>query len=205
MTRLGEHGWRPVGVDLVVAAARPVVASRRDELVTRIADLLRVQPDAVSIKGTTSDGLGFSRRGRNRRLGSRGRRANRMTEWIGGRRPVAEALAAGREAHRLILSATAKPAPELRAITDAARRIRLPIDRVPADQMTRIAGFDGHQGVLLEVGERRWTEVGEMLAHAREGGRDPFILVLEHLQDPDQLRDAPAVGRGRRRGRRRLP
>ncbi len=60
MTRLGEHGWRPVGVDLVVAAARPVVASRRDELVTRIADLLRVQPDAVSIKGTTSDGLGFS-------------------------------------------------------------------------------------------------------------------------------------------------
>ena len=97
-----------------------------------------------------------------------------MTEWIGGRRPVAEALVAGREAHRLILSATAKPAPELRAITDAARRIRLPIDRVPADQMTRIAGFDGHQGVLLEVGERRWTEVGEMLAHAREGGRDPL-------------------------------
>ena len=121
-----------------------------------------------------------------------------MTEWIGGRRPVAEALVAGREAHRLILSATARPAPELRAITDAARRIRLPIDRVPADQMTRIAGFDGHQGVLLEVGERRWAEVGEMLAHAREGGRDPLILVLEHLQDPTNfgtlLRSAEAAG-----------
>ena len=121
-----------------------------------------------------------------------------MTEWIGGRRPVAEALVAGREAHRLILSATAKPAPELRAITDAALRIRLPIDRVPADQMTRIAGFDGHQGVLLEVGERRWAEVGEMLAHAREAGRDPLILVLEHLQDPTNfgtlLRSAEAAG-----------
>jgi 23S rRNA (guanosine2251-2'-O)-methyltransferase len=121
-----------------------------------------------------------------------------MTEWIGGRRPVAEALAAGREAHRLILSASAKPAPELRAITDAARRVRLPIDRVPADQMTRIAGFDGHQGVLLEVGERRWAEVPEMLAHAREAGRDPFILVLEHLQDPANfgtlLRSAEAAG-----------
>ena len=90
-----------------------------------------------------------------------------MSEWIGGRRPVAEALAAGREAHRLILSASARPAPELRAITDAARRMRLPIDRVPADRMTRIAGFDGHQGVLLEVGERRWAEVAEMLASAR--------------------------------------
>lgn len=121
-----------------------------------------------------------------------------MTEWIGGRRPVAEALSAGREAHRLILSASARPAPELRAITDAARRIRLPIDHVPADQMTRIAGFDGHQGVLLEVGERRWTDVAEMLAHAREQDRDPFVLVLEHLQDPTNfgtlLRSAEAAG-----------
>ena len=121
-----------------------------------------------------------------------------MTEWIGGRRTVAEALSAGREAHRLIVSASAKPAPDLRAITDAARRIRLPVDRVPADQMTRIAGFDGHQGVLLEVEERRWTDVVDMLAHAGASCRDPLILVLEHLQDPTNfgtlLRSAEAAG-----------
>jgi 23S rRNA (guanosine2251-2'-O)-methyltransferase len=121
-----------------------------------------------------------------------------MTEWIGGRRPVAEALAAGREAHRLLVSSSARPSPELRAITDAARRIHLPVDRVPADQLTRIGGFDGHQGVLLEVGERRWAEVDEMLAHARADGRDPLILVLEHLQDPTNfgtlLRSAEAAG-----------
>ncbi|MBA3587819.1 MAG: hypothetical protein H0W41_09305, partial [Chloroflexi bacterium] len=119
-----------------------------------------------------------------------------MTEWIGGRRPVAEALDAGREAHRLILSVSAKPAPELRAITDAARRIRLPTDRLPTDQMTRIAGFDGHQGVLLEVGDRRWADVEEMLANAGDGA--PFVLVLEHLQDPMNfgtlLRSAEAAG-----------
>jgi len=119
-----------------------------------------------------------------------------VTEWIGGRRPVAEALDAGREAHRLILSVSAKPAPELRAITDAARRIRLPTDRLPTDQMTRIAGFDGHQGVLLEVGDRRWADVEEMLANAGDGA--PFVLVLEHLQDPMNfgtlLRSAEAAG-----------
>ena len=119
-----------------------------------------------------------------------------MTEWIGGRRPVAEALSAGREAHRLILSASARPAPELRAITDAARRIRLPVDRVPADQMTRIAGFDGHQGVLLEVGERRWASLDDILAGA--AGQDPLVLVLENLQDPTNfgtlLRSAEAAG-----------
>jgi len=121
-----------------------------------------------------------------------------MTDWIGGRRPVAEALAAGREAHRLLVSATARPAPELRAITDAARRLHLPIDRVPADQMTRLAGFDGHQGILLEVAERRWAGLDEIVARATAADRDPFVLVLEHLQDPTNfgtlLRSAEAAG-----------
>ena len=121
-----------------------------------------------------------------------------MSDWIGGRRPVTEALAAGREARRLLISASAKPSPELRAITDAARRLQLPTDRVPADQMTRLSGFDGHQGVLLEVEERRWADLEEILARARSAGRDPFVLVLEHLQDPTNfgtlLRSAEAAG-----------
>jgi 23S rRNA (guanosine2251-2'-O)-methyltransferase len=107
-------------------------------------------------------------------------------------------MAAGREARRLLISASAKPSPELRAITDAARRANLPTDRVPGDQLTRIAGFDGHQGVLLEVGERRWASLDEMLTRARERQRDPFVLVLEHLQDPTNfgtlLRSAEAAG-----------
>ncbi|MGI8998139.1 MAG: 2-C-methyl-D-erythritol 2,4-cyclodiphosphate synthase [Candidatus Limnocylindria bacterium] len=57
---LAEHGWRPLNVDLVVAVARPVIAERRDELAARIADLLAISATAVSIKGTTSDGLGFA-------------------------------------------------------------------------------------------------------------------------------------------------
>ena len=121
-----------------------------------------------------------------------------MTDWIGGRRPVAEALAAGRPARRLLVSASAKPSPELRTITDAARRLHLPTDRVPADQMTRLAAFDGHQGVLLEVEERRWAGVDEILAHAAHAGHAPFVLVLEHLQDPTNfgtlLRSAEAAG-----------
>ena len=121
-----------------------------------------------------------------------------MSDWIGGRRPVVEALAAGREAHRLIVSASARPSPELRAIIDAARRAQLPVDRVPADRMSRLAGFDGHQGVLLEVGERRWASLDDIGARAREAGHDPFVLVLEHLQDPTNfgtlLRSAEAAG-----------
>ena len=58
--RLASHGWRPSNVDLVVAAARPQIATRRDELSARIAELLEIPVAAVSIKGSTSDGLGFA-------------------------------------------------------------------------------------------------------------------------------------------------
>lgn len=57
---LAEHGRRPTRADLAVAVERPAIASRRDEIGERIAALLGVDAGAVSIKGTTSDGLGIS-------------------------------------------------------------------------------------------------------------------------------------------------
>ena len=60
--RLAEGGWRPAGVDVAIATHRPAIAARRDEIANRIAGLLGIGPEAVSIKGTTSDGLGFAGR-----------------------------------------------------------------------------------------------------------------------------------------------
>jgi 2-C-methyl-D-erythritol 4-phosphate cytidylyltransferase/2-C-methyl-D-erythritol 2,4-cyclodiphosphate synthase len=58
--RLRSMGWRPTGVDLTIIARRPPVAPRRDELVRRLADLTGIPAGDVSVKGTTSDGLGFA-------------------------------------------------------------------------------------------------------------------------------------------------
>jgi len=121
-----------------------------------------------------------------------------LTEWIGGRRPVAEALAAGREAHRLLVSKSARASPELKQVLARAREASVPVETVPGDRIAALAAFDGHQGVLLEVGERRWADPAEMLARAEAAGRDPLILLLEHLQDPVNfgtlLRSAEAAG-----------
>jgi 2-C-methyl-D-erythritol 4-phosphate cytidylyltransferase/2-C-methyl-D-erythritol 2,4-cyclodiphosphate synthase len=57
---LAEAGWRPIQADLAVAAERPAIAPRRGEIEARIAELLGVDPGAVSVKGTTSDGLGIT-------------------------------------------------------------------------------------------------------------------------------------------------
>ena len=121
-----------------------------------------------------------------------------MSEWIGGRRPVVEALASGRPSHRLLVAHSARQGPELNEVLAAARRASLPIETVDANRLRHLAGFDGHQGVLLEVADRRFADLAELLATSTKRGHDPLLLILEHLQDPTNfgtlLRSAEAAG-----------
>jgi len=121
-----------------------------------------------------------------------------MSEWIGGRRPVVEALLAGRPAARLLLARSARPGPELNEVLHAARSASVPVETVDANRLRQLAGFDGHQGVLLEVADRRFADLADLLALATTRGHDPLLLILEHLQDPTNfgtlLRSAEAAG-----------
>jgi 23S rRNA (guanosine2251-2'-O)-methyltransferase len=121
-----------------------------------------------------------------------------MSEWIGGRRPVVEALAAGRPSHRLLVAHSARPGPELNEVLAAARQASVPVETVDANRLRQLAGFDGHQGVLLEVADRRFADLAELLAAAAKRQHDPLLLILEHLQDPTNfgtlLRSAEAAG-----------
>lgn len=63
--RLAADGLRPLRVDLTIVAARPRLADRLDEMRDRVASLLGVRPDAVSVKASTGnlDGLEGAGRG----------------------------------------------------------------------------------------------------------------------------------------------
>ncbi|MFN2484891.1 MAG: 23S rRNA (guanosine(2251)-2'-O)-methyltransferase RlmB [Candidatus Limnocylindria bacterium] len=122
-----------------------------------------------------------------------------MSELVGGRRPVAEALASGRRAERLILGANSRrPNPELRSIITEARRRGIPVEERDSGTLQRLAGFDGHQGVLLEVADRRYSDLAEIVALAVRRNAEPLVIVLDSLQDPvnfgSLLRAAEAAG-----------
>ena len=121
-----------------------------------------------------------------------------MSEWIGGRRPVLEALAAGRPASRLLVAGSARPGPELNDLLAAARRRSVPVEAVDPNRLRQLAGFDGHQGVLLEVAARSFSDLAELLARSVTRAHDPLLLILENLQDPTNfgtlLRSAEAAG-----------
>ena len=59
VSTLRSTGWRPVSIDLAIVAAHPAIAPRRTEMEAQVAALCGVEAVAVSVKGTTSDGLGF--------------------------------------------------------------------------------------------------------------------------------------------------
>jgi 2-C-methyl-D-erythritol 4-phosphate cytidylyltransferase / 2-C-methyl-D-erythritol 2,4-cyclodiphosphate synthase len=57
------RGGRIDHVDVTIIAERPKVGPHRDVMRQRIADILRLPLAAVSVKATTSEGLGFTGRG----------------------------------------------------------------------------------------------------------------------------------------------
>ncbi|MEY2805599.1 MAG: hypothetical protein RIR65_16 [Planctomycetota bacterium] len=58
MARVAAKGWRVSNVDVVVATEGPRIAPHRAAMRARIGDLLRIDPDAVGVKGKTLEGLG---------------------------------------------------------------------------------------------------------------------------------------------------
>lgn len=58
-----KAGATIVHVDVTVICERPKVAPHAAAMVARIAQVLGIEPGRVSVKGTTTDGLGFTGRG----------------------------------------------------------------------------------------------------------------------------------------------
>ncbi|MGA7965942.1 MAG: 2-C-methyl-D-erythritol 2,4-cyclodiphosphate synthase [Gammaproteobacteria bacterium] len=59
MRAVSEAGWRPLNVDCTLVAERPKVAPHVVAMRTRIADLLGIDTEAVSVKATTVERMGF--------------------------------------------------------------------------------------------------------------------------------------------------
>lgn len=55
-----SRGHRVVNVDAVVVCEAPRVAPYRDRMVNNIAGALALEPGSVSVKGTTTEGMGFT-------------------------------------------------------------------------------------------------------------------------------------------------
>lgn len=58
-----EKGYRVVNVDCVVVAQQPRLSPHIDSMRALLASTMRIEPDQVGLKATTTEGLGFTGRG----------------------------------------------------------------------------------------------------------------------------------------------
>ena len=103
---------------------------------------------------------------------------------IVGRNPVTEALRSGREIDKLMVSSEEG---SMKKILAKAKERRIPVMKVEKSAIDRIAEGKAHQGVAAYVSAYAYAELEDIFRIAEERGEDPFIIILDNLEDPHNL------------------
>ncbi len=120
-----------------------------------------------------------------------------MEDILYGRNVARETLRARRRhVRKVIIADRTDKSAVLQEIQTLAKKLKIQIRYVPRQQLDQV-GRD-HQGVALEVGNYPFVDIRDILKRAEKAEQPPFVLVLDHITDPQNfgavLRTAEAVG-----------
>lgn len=108
----------------------------------------------------------------------------RNSNIIIGRNPVMEALKSGREIDKILVSAGDG---SIVKIVGMAKDKGLPIIKAEKASLDRIAQGGAHQGIIAYASAYEYKEIDDILAKAEKQGEEPFVIILDNLEDPHNL------------------
>lgn len=122
-----------------------------------------------------------------------------MSELLYGRQPVLEVLRAGRRrVRRVILRRGLKPSPELDTIANLAAEAKTQVEQADPVWFSRLGPDMNHQGAVADVEGYPYANLEAILDASGRRKDPPFLLLLDHIQDPQNLgsllRSAEAAG-----------
>ncbi|MQS52963.1 23S rRNA (guanosine(2251)-2'-O)-methyltransferase RlmB [Companilactobacillus mishanensis] len=83
-------------------------------------------------------------------------------------------------------------------VVKIAKRDRLIVQDVPKSKLDSITDGGNHQGMAAYIAPYKYAELEDIFKSAEAKGTDPFILILDKIEDPHNLgsilRTADAVG-----------
>lgn len=103
-----------------------------------------------------------------------------------GRNPVLEAFRAGKTVDKLYILDGSREGPVL-SIVREARKQGTVISFVKKEQLDRMSLTGAHQGVIAQVAAYSYAEVDDILKKAADRGEQPFIFILDEIEDPHNL------------------
>ena len=109
-----------------------------------------------------------------------------MSEQIEGRNAVLEAFRSGRCVDKLFILDGCQDGP-VRTIAREARKKDTIISYVAKERLDQLSETGAHQGVIAQVAAYEYASVEDILAKEKKKGEDPFIFILDNIEDPHNL------------------
>ena len=105
---------------------------------------------------------------------------------IEGRNAVLEAFRSGKPIDKLYVLDGCQDGP-VRPIVREARKHDTIIHFVEKERLSQLSVTGKHQGVIACAAAYEYSEVEDMLKLAEEKGEDPFLILLDNIEDPHNL------------------
>jgi 23S rRNA (guanosine2251-2'-O)-methyltransferase len=109
-----------------------------------------------------------------------------MEDFIGGKHSVLEALRAGRTINKIWIAEGAQKQ-FAGPIVAEAKNLGIIVQFTDKRKLDQMAEGLQHQGVIAQVAAYEYVEVEDIVAIAKERGEEPFILILDEIEDPHNL------------------
>ena len=107
-------------------------------------------------------------------------------QTIEGRNAVMEAFRSGKTIDKLFVLDGITDSP-VRSIIREARKHDTLISFVSKERLDHLSDTGKHQGVIAMSAAYAYATVDDILENARNKGEDPFIFVLDDIEDPHNL------------------
>lgn len=105
---------------------------------------------------------------------------------IDGRNAVLEAFRSGKTIDKLFVLDGCQDG-SVRTIIREAKKTDTIINFVDKERLDRLSDSGHHQGVVAQAAAYEYAEVEDILENARQKGEDPFIFILDEIEDPHNL------------------
>ncbi len=112
--------------------------------------------------------------------------AETREDLIIGRNAVMEVLKSDRTIESVYI-ANGNMEGSIKAIINIAREKGLVLKEVDRKKLDAMSGGTNHQGVIAQVTPYKYCEIADMLNLAKKKGQDPFIVILDEIEDPHNL------------------
>ena len=111
---------------------------------------------------------------------------NKISDQVEGRNSVLELLESDRDINKILIAKGERHGSINKIITLAKQR-KIVIVEIERNKLNAISETENHQGVIAIVPPFNYVEVEDILVEAKSKNEDPFILILDGIEDPHNL------------------